>query len=51
VRALKRIKKRKLERVTYSYSTETVTGCCLSFLKATFDEMNKYLEMKGNYLV
>ncbi|KAG1167172.1 hypothetical protein G6F70_009565 [Rhizopus microsporus] len=29
----------------------TVTGHCLSFVKATLDEMDKYPEMKGHYLV
>lgn len=28
-----------------------MTGHYLSFLKATLDEMDKYPEMKGNYLV
>ncbi|KAG1536673.1 hypothetical protein G6F46_012876 [Rhizopus delemar] len=51
LRVPKRIKKRKLGRETDAYSTGTVTGHYLSFLKATLDEMDKYPEMKGHYLV
>ncbi|CEI93947.1 hypothetical protein RMCBS344292_08171 [Rhizopus microsporus] len=51
LRVPKRITKRKLGRETDGYSIGTVTGHCLSFLKATLDEMDKYLEMKGHYLV
>ncbi|KAG0738395.1 hypothetical protein G6F57_010293 [Rhizopus arrhizus] len=50
LRVPKRIKKRKLSG-TDGYSTGTVTGHYLSFLKATLDEMDKYPEMKGHYLV
>lgn len=51
LRVPKRIKKRKLGRETDGYSVGTVTGHYLSFLKATLDEMDKYPEMKGHYLV
>ncbi|KAG1383416.1 hypothetical protein G6F60_001870 [Rhizopus arrhizus] len=51
LRVPKRIKKRKLERETGGYSTGTVTGHYLNFVKATLDEMDKYPEMKGHYLV
>ncbi|KAG1179640.1 hypothetical protein G6F71_000853 [Rhizopus microsporus] len=51
LRVPKRIKKRKLGRETDGYSIGTVTGHYLSFLKATLDEMDKYPEMKGHYLV
>ncbi|GAN11709.1 conserved hypothetical protein [Mucor ambiguus] len=50
-RAPKRINKRKLGRITDGYSTGTVTGHYLSFLKFTLDEMDKYPEMKGHYVV
>ena len=36
---------------TDGYSIGAVTGRYLSFLKATLDEMDKYPEMKGHYLV
>jgi hypothetical protein len=51
LRVPKRIKKRKLGCETDGYSIGTVTGHYLSFLKATLDEMDKDLEMKGHYLV
>ncbi|KAG1137002.1 hypothetical protein G6F37_011878 [Rhizopus arrhizus] len=51
LRVPKRIKKRKLGHEIDAYSRETVAGHYLSFLKATLDEMDKYLEMKGHYLV
>jgi transposase len=51
LRVPKRIKKRKLGRETDGYSKGTVTGHYLSFLKVTLDEMDKYPEMKGHYLV
>ncbi|CEP10482.1 hypothetical protein, partial, partial [Parasitella parasitica] len=51
LRVPKRVKKRKLGRETDGYSVGTVTGHYLSFLKATLDEMDKYPEMKGHYLV
>ncbi|KAG1439556.1 hypothetical protein G6F46_014034 [Rhizopus delemar] len=51
LRVPKRIKKRKLGSETNAYSTGTVTGHFLSFLKATLDEMDKYPELKGHYLV
>ncbi|KAG0733773.1 hypothetical protein G6F35_014444 [Rhizopus arrhizus] len=51
LRIPKRIKKRKLGYETDAYSIGTVTGHYLSFLKATLDEMDKYPEMKGYYLV
>ena len=51
VRALKRIKKRKLGRGTDGYSTVIVTGHYLSFVKVTLDEMDKCPEMKEHYLV
>lgn len=44
-------KKRKFESETSTNSIGTVTGHYLSFLKATLDEMDKYPEMKGHYLV
>lgn len=47
----KRIKERKLGRTTDVYSTGTVTGYYPSILKAALDEMDKYPEMKGRYLV
>ncbi|CEP19613.1 hypothetical protein [Parasitella parasitica] len=47
----KRIKKRKLGRESAAYSSGTVTGHYLSFLEVTLDEMDKYPEMKGHYLV
>jgi transposase len=46
----KRIKKRKLGRETEAYSTGTVTGHYLSFVKTTLD-MGKFPEMKGHYLI
>ncbi|KAI9267180.1 hypothetical protein EDC94DRAFT_494243, partial [Helicostylum pulchrum] len=51
LRVPKRIKKRKLGRETDGYSIGIMTGHYLSFLKATLDEMDKYPEMKGHYLV
>jgi hypothetical protein len=51
LRVPKRIKKRKIGRSTDGYSIGTVTGHYLSFLKATLDEMDKYPDMKGHYLV
>ncbi|CEJ01264.1 hypothetical protein RMCBS344292_15298 [Rhizopus microsporus] len=51
LRVLKRIKKRKLGFETDAYSIRTVTGHYLSFLKAALDEIDKYPEMKGHYLV
>ncbi|KAG0166060.1 hypothetical protein DFQ30_007644 [Apophysomyces sp. BC1015] len=51
LRVPKRIKKRKLGHEADTYSTGTVTGHYLSFLKATLDEMDRYPEMKGHYLV
>ena len=51
LRVPKRIKKRKLGRETDGYSTGTVIGHYLGFLKATLDEMGKYPEIKGYYLV
>ena len=51
LRVPKRIKKRKLGREIGGYSTGTVIGHYLSFLKATLDEMDRYPEMKGHYLV
>ncbi|CEI91916.1 hypothetical protein RMCBS344292_06193 [Rhizopus microsporus] len=51
LRVPKRIKKRKLGCETDGYSIGTMTGHYLSFLKATLDEMDKYPEMKGHYLV
>lgn len=51
LRVPKRIKKRNLGRETDGYSIGTVTGYYLRFLKATLDEMDKYPEMKGHYLV
>ncbi|KAG0735968.1 hypothetical protein G6F32_008590 [Rhizopus arrhizus] len=51
LRVPKRIKKRKLGSDTNAYSTETVTGHYLTFLKVTLDEMDKYPEMKEHYLV
>ena len=51
LRVPKRIKKRKLGRETGGYSTGTVTGHYLNFVKATLDEMDKYPEMKRHYLV
>ncbi|KAL9536687.1 hypothetical protein PS6_011831 [Mucor atramentarius] len=51
LRVPKRIKKRKLGRATDGYSTGTVTGHYLSFVKATLDEMDRYPEMMGHYPV
>ena len=51
LRVPKRIKKGKLGCETDGYSIGTVTRDYLNFLKATLDEMNKYPEMKGHYLV
>jgi hypothetical protein len=51
LRAPKHIKRRKLGCVTDGYSTETVTGHWLGFLKATLNEMHTYPEMKEHYLV
>ncbi|RCH89437.1 hypothetical protein CU097_009794 [Rhizopus azygosporus] len=51
LRVTKRTKKRKLENAANGYSIGTVTGHYLSFLKAALDEMDKYPEMKGHYLV
>ncbi|KAG1451367.1 hypothetical protein G6F46_008779 [Rhizopus delemar] len=51
LRIPKRIKRRNFGRKTDGYSIGTVTGHYLSFLKTTLDEMNKYPEMKGHYLV
>jgi hypothetical protein len=51
LRALKRIKKGKLERIIDVYSTRTVTGHCLRFLKVTLDEMDRYPEMEGHCFV
>jgi transposase len=51
LRVPKCIKKRKLGHETDVYSTGTVTGHYLSFVKATLDEMDRYPEMKGHYLV
>lgn len=51
LRAPKPIKKWKLGCTTDAYSIETVTGYCPSALKATLDEIDKYPEMKGDYLV
>ncbi|CEG78228.1 hypothetical protein RMATCC62417_12866 [Rhizopus microsporus] len=51
LRVPKCIKKRKVGRGTDGYSIGTVTGHYLSFLKATLNEMDKYSEMKGHYLV
>ncbi|KAG0768150.1 hypothetical protein G6F33_003026 [Rhizopus arrhizus] len=51
LRVSKRIKKRKLGCEADGYSIGTVTGHYLSFLKATLDEIDKDLEMKGHYLV
>ncbi|KAG1454447.1 hypothetical protein G6F56_007319 [Rhizopus delemar] len=51
LRVSKRIKKRKLGRTAGGYSKGAMTGHYLSFLKATLDEMGKYPEMKGRYLV
>ncbi|CEG75787.1 Putative Piso0_000048 protein [Rhizopus microsporus] len=51
LRVPKRIKKRKLGSVTDGYSTGTVTGHYLSFVKMTLDEMDKHSEMKRHYLV
>ncbi|GAN11278.1 conserved hypothetical protein [Mucor ambiguus] len=51
LRVPKGIRKRKLGCEIDGYSIGTVTGHYLSFLKATLDEMNKYPEMKGHYLV
>ncbi|KAL1927000.1 hypothetical protein VTP01DRAFT_5330 [Rhizomucor pusillus] len=44
-------KKRKRRGHSELTSTGTVTGHYLSFLKATMDEMDKYEQMKGHYLV
>lgn len=44
-------KKRKRGGHAELTSTGTVTGHYLSFLKATMDEMDKYKQMKGHYLV
>jgi hypothetical protein len=51
LRVPKRIKKRKLGHETDTYSTGTVTGHYLSFLKATLDEIDRFTEMKGHCLV
>ncbi|KAG1375973.1 hypothetical protein G6F60_008482 [Rhizopus arrhizus] len=51
LRVPKRIKKRKLGSDTNAYNIGTVTGHYLTFLKVTLDEMDKYPEMKGHYLV
>ena len=51
MRVPKRIKKRKIERLTDDYSIRIVTGYYLIFLKATLHEMDKYPDMKGHYLV
>lgn len=51
LRVSKRIKKKKLGCETDGYSIGTVTGYYQSFLKATLNEMNKYLEIKRHYLV
>jgi hypothetical protein len=51
LRVLKCIKKKRLGRETDAYSTGTVTGHYLSFLKAVSDEKDKYPEMKEHYLV
>ncbi|KAG1298400.1 hypothetical protein G6F66_001759 [Rhizopus arrhizus] len=40
-----------LINVSLRVPKRTVTGHYLSFLKATLDEMDKYPEMKGHYLV
>ncbi|KAL1934995.1 hypothetical protein VTP01DRAFT_4135 [Rhizomucor pusillus] len=44
-------KKRKREGHADLTSTGTATGHYLSFLKVTMDEMDKYPQMKGHYLV
>ncbi|KAL1926038.1 hypothetical protein VTP01DRAFT_7131 [Rhizomucor pusillus] len=44
-------KKRKRAGHSEAMSRGTVTGHYLSFLKATMDEMDKYEQMKGYYLV
>ncbi|KAL1927621.1 hypothetical protein VTP01DRAFT_3858 [Rhizomucor pusillus] len=44
-------KKRKLDKEYEVLSTGTVTGHYISFLKETLDEMDKYPQMKGHYLV
>jgi hypothetical protein len=51
LRVPKRIKKRRLGRTIDVYSTGTVTGHYLNLLKATLDEIYKYPEMQGYYLV
>jgi hypothetical protein len=47
----KRIKKKKLRHAIDIYSTRTSTRHDLSYLKFTLDEMDKYPEMKGHYLI
>ena len=49
LRVPKRIKRRKLEHETGVYSTGTVKGHYLSFVKATLDKMDRYPEMKRYY--
>ncbi|KAL1927795.1 hypothetical protein VTP01DRAFT_3616 [Rhizomucor pusillus] len=44
-------KKRKAGQESGYLSTGTVMGHYLSFLKDTLDEMDKYPQMKGHYLV
>lgn len=51
LRVPKRIKQRKLGRVTDIHSTGTATGHCLNFLKVTLDRVDKYPEMKEQSLV
>lgn len=51
LRVPKRIKKRRLGRTIDVYSTGTVTEHYLNLLKAILDEIYKYPEMQGYYLV
>jgi transposase len=45
------VKKRKAGQESGYVSSGTVTGHYISFLKDTLDEMDKYPQMKGHYLV
>ncbi|KAL1933804.1 hypothetical protein VTP01DRAFT_7894 [Rhizomucor pusillus] len=51
LRIPKPVKKRKAEQESGYVSAGTVTGHYISFLEDTLDEMDKYPQMKGHYLV
>ncbi|KAL1926452.1 hypothetical protein VTP01DRAFT_5781 [Rhizomucor pusillus] len=51
LRIPKPVNKRKAGQESGYVSTGTVTGHYISFLKDTLDEMDKYPQMEGRYLV